>query len=164
MRIVRTIPDTHPPPCFLKVLIPDGDKVACFHRVLKVWILKGVDDASRRMKGEHIPYPHPLFLRMYGNDWTYGALLTTLGKSCPEARSRSLTPSKARGFGMTTVREGALKAGCQQSHLRVNIPDVRETKGLEEEWLVAGGEQAKSGRGGGAFRNGTRRASPQHSR
>jgi len=46
------IPGIDPPPCFLKVLILEGDKVVCFHTVLKVLILKGVGGASWRRKGE----------------------------------------------------------------------------------------------------------------
>ncbi len=35
----------YPSPCFLEVLIPEGDKAVCFHAVLGVLILKGVGAA-----------------------------------------------------------------------------------------------------------------------
>src|SRR5271157_1302562 len=134
------IPGIDPPPCFSKVLILEGDKVVCFHTVLKVLILRGVGGAPWRRKDEYVigvrqlagradrdssqlsvdslqsrlllvpvamsgsgeslggrsgrgdcwngtvghvrggGYP-PLFLRMYGNDWTYGRMLRIYGDS-----------------------------------------------------------------------------------
>src|SRR5271157_1233328 len=48
------IPGIDPPPCFSKVLILEGDKVVCFHTVLKVLILRGVGGAPWRRKDEYV--------------------------------------------------------------------------------------------------------------